>query len=165
MKLTGKFKFRQRRNGIIIAEREVSNGRTVVGGALGLNILFNAEAKKTWYIGLVNAAGFTQLWLNDTMVSHPGWAELTDYSGSRKAYTTDAATTFRIDNGSSPALFNFTDLAVCQGAFLTTDSTKGGTAGTLFATTELGQDGDAGSLSLSVADEIELEYEISFTDV
>jgi hypothetical protein len=69
----------------------------------------------------------------DTMASHAGWTEVTAYSaGTRPALTLGTPASGSVDNSASPASFTANASATVAGAFVVTDSTKGGTAGTLY---------------------------------
>ncbi len=90
----------------------------------------------TWYIGLIQGPGSgTTYNAGDTLTSHAGWTEYTDYSGNRKTATFGAATLADpsvIDNSGSPAIFNITGAGgTVGGAFLADVDT--GTAGILFS--------------------------------
>ena len=88
----------------------------------------------TWYIGLIDSSGYTAVATADTMSSHAGWTEITDYSEStRVAWSPGAAAAGVIVNGTL-ASFTFTAAKTVKGLFLTSVSTKGGTTGTLFLT-------------------------------
>lgn len=88
------------------------------------------------YIGLVDDDGFANYSPGvDTMSSHAGWTEFTDYSeGTRQAWTPGMVI------GDSPASINNPTAAqvtptadgVIRGVFLCDSSTKGGTTGTLY---------------------------------
>ena len=92
----------------------------------------------TWYIGLVDNSGFTAFAEADTMSSHGGWNEFTTYSEStRVEWTEDAAASKSITN-STVVTFNITGSGTLKGAFITSDSTKSGTSGTLWATAAFG---------------------------
>lgn len=66
------------------------------------------------------------------MNSHAGWAENTSYSnGTRPAYTPGAVAAGSVDNSASKAVFNINGTATIAGAFMSTNSTKGGTTGVL----------------------------------
>jgi hypothetical protein len=90
-----------------------------------------------WYIGLYGASGSNTPAATDTMSSHVGWTEATPYSNAnRPTATFGTATTADpsvINNSASPATFNINATATIGGAFLTSDSTKGGTTGILFS--------------------------------
>lgn len=70
----------------------------------------------------------------DTMATHPGWTEDTGYvQATRKAIIWDAVSGQSISNLGSPSTFTITGAARnIGGAGITTDSTKGGTIGTLY---------------------------------
>ena len=87
----------------------------------------------TWYMGLVNT-GATYA-AGNTMLSHSGWTENAGYSQStRPTMVFGTATTADPSVVASTAtVFSINATGVIAGAFLTTDSTKSGTAGTLFS--------------------------------
>jgi len=66
---------------------------------------------------------------DDTMASHTGWAEVTDYTGDRKALTLGTVASQSVDNSASKAVFAIDDTATVGGAFVNTAET--GTAGVL----------------------------------
>lgn len=83
------------------------------------------------FVGL-KAAG--TIAAGDTMASHAGWTEITDYSnGTRPAFTAAVPSGGSTSNSASPAVFNINGTATVAGCFITTNSTKGGTTGTLFS--------------------------------
>jgi hypothetical protein len=88
-----------------------------------------------WYLGLITGPGSgTTYNAGDTLTSHAGWTEDTNYSGSRKAVTFGTATTADpsvIDNSASPAVFNINNTTTVAGAFLATVAS--GTSGILFS--------------------------------
>lgn len=90
-----------------------------------------------FYVGL---KGSGTIAAGDTMASHAGWTEVTGYSqGARPALTFGAVTgttTASVDNSASPAAFGINATVTVAGAFITTDSTKGGTAGTLIGASD-----------------------------
>ena len=92
-----------------------------------LDVEFHATTQvTTWYIGLKGAGSVAA---GDTMASHSGWAELTGYSGDRKAWTEGAASSGSMTNSSSVD-FTINATATVAGAFLNTAAT--GTSGTLY---------------------------------
>lgn len=104
-----------------------------------------------WYLGLYGAAATNDPAAGDTMASHAGWVEVTDYSqATRPACTFGTATTADpsvIDNSGSPATFSINGTTVVGGAFLTSDNTKGGTTGVLFSAADFGSPGDRSVVS------------------
>lgn len=105
---------------------------------VGLNELLDKTFKGSgytaaWYVGLVDNASFSAIAAGDTMGSHAGWLESTAYSdGTRKALTLGTVASGSVDNSASKAAFAINGTATIRGAFVTTNSTKGGTTGTLY---------------------------------
>lgn len=100
----------------------------------------------TWYLGLYGAAASNTPAASDTMLSHAGWTEITPYSNANRVTAVFATATTAnpsvVTNTSSPAVFNINTTATVGGAFLTSDNTKSGTAGTLFSAADFGSPGD-----------------------
>jgi hypothetical protein len=98
-----------------------------------------------FFLGLITGPGSgTTYAAADTLASHAGWTEYTDYSGARKAVTFGTATTADpsvISNSASPASFTISGAGgVVAGAFLcTVDS---GTSGVLFSEADFQAPGD-----------------------
>ena len=115
-----------------------------------------------WYIGLYGAAASNNPAASDTMSSHAGWTEVTDYTQStRPAASFGAATTADpsvINNSGSPAQFSINNTVTVGGAFLTSDDTKGGTSGILFSASDFQSPGDRAVVS---GDTINVTYEFS----
>lgn len=85
-----------------------------------------------FYLGLVDNAGFSAYAAGDTMSSHAGWTEATPYSNStRPAVSWNAASAG--SKASTTTAFTINATATLNGGFLSTNSTKGGTTGTLFS--------------------------------
>lgn len=98
-----------------------------------------------WYLGLVTGpASGTTFAAGDTLASHAGWTEYTDYAGSRKAVTFGTATTADpsvISNTASAASFTISGAGgVIAGAFLS--SVASGTSGILFSASDFQSPGD-----------------------
>lgn len=83
------------------------------------------------YVGLMDGAPTVAA--GDTMASHAGWSEITAYDeANRPAFSPAAVTGQSTDNSASKASFTINaDNTTLGGAFLSTDSTKGGTTGVL----------------------------------
>lgn len=112
----------------------------------------------TWFLGLYGAGASNNPAAGDTAASHAGWTEVTPYSNAtRPACSFAAATTADpsvITNSASPAVFNINATATIGGAFLISNSTKGGTTGILFSAADFAAPGDRNVTSgdtLSVA--------------
>jgi len=69
----------------------------------------------------------------DTMASHAGWTEVVAYSeATREVMVWGSVSAQSVDNSASKASFSITGTATIGGAFLSTDSTKSGSSGTLY---------------------------------
>lgn len=115
-----------------------------------------------WYIGLYGSGATNDPAAGDTMSSHAGWTEVTDYSQStRPAATFGTATTADpsvIDNSGSVAVFSINGTTTVGGAFLTSDNTKSGTSGILFSAADFQSPGDRSVVS---GDTINVTYTFS----
>lgn len=86
----------------------------------------------TWYVGLMSATPTPAA--GDTMASHSGWTELTDYTeGARQTLALGAVSGQSVSNTASKAVFAINATVSIGGAFLVNNSTKGGTTGTLYS--------------------------------
>lgn len=113
----------------------------------------------TWYVGLTD--GTPTVAAGDTMSSHAGWAEVTTYSESVRQTWTDAGVSSQsVTNSASTADFSINGTATVGGAFLTSNSTKGGTTGTLFAAEAF----SGGDKSLTSGDTLSVTYTVSAAD-
>lgn len=84
-----------------------------------------------FYVGLTD--GTPTVNAADTMSSHAGWTEVTDYSEStREALVLGTVASQSVDNSASKASYSINATATVGGAFITTVNTKGGTTGTLY---------------------------------
>lgn len=83
------------------------------------------------YVGLTQ--GTPTVAAGDTMSSHAGWTEQTGYNESvRQTLTLGTVSSQSVSNTASKAVFTITsNSTTVGGAFVTTNSTKGGTTGTL----------------------------------
>ena len=115
-----------------------------------------------WYIGLYGAGASNTPAASDTMSSHAGWTEVTDYSQSTRpqcvfgsATTADPSV---ISNTASVAVYSINGTTTVGGAFLTSDNTKGGTSGTLFSAADFQAPGDRSVVS---GDTLNVTYQFS----
>lgn len=83
------------------------------------------------YVGLIDANGYTGISASDTLSSHAGWTELTDYDEVTRPELEFGNPSGGVIN--NPAASEFTPDASNSvvGYFITDDDTKGGTSGTL----------------------------------
>jgi hypothetical protein len=116
----------------------------------------------SWFLGLYGAGASNTPAAGDTMSSHAGWTEVVAYSNAtRVAATFATATTANpsvVTNSASPATFNINGTTTVGGAFLTSDSTKSGTTGTLFSAADFGSPGDRSVVS---SDTLSVTYTFS----
>jgi hypothetical protein len=114
----------------------------------------------TWYLGLITGPGSgTTFAAGDTLASHAGWTEFTDYSGNRGAVTFGAATTAdpSVITNPSPVAFTITGAGgTVAGAFLTNVAT--GTSGVLFSESDFQAPGDRVTVS---GDVLNVTYQFS----
>jgi hypothetical protein len=105
----------------------------------------------TWYLGLYGAGASNTPAAGDTMSSHAGWTEVTAYSESTRPTATFAAATNAnpsvVTNTASKAVFTMNGTTTVGGAFLISNSTKGGTTGTLFSAADFQSPGDRSVVS------------------
>jgi hypothetical protein len=102
------------------------------------------------YLGLITGPGASNTYAAaDTLASHAGWTEFSNYSGARKAVTFGSATTAApsvISTSGAPSSFSITSTGgVVAGAFLTT--VDSGTSGILFSEANFQSPGDRSVVS------------------
>jgi hypothetical protein len=98
-----------------------------------------------WYMGLITGPGSgTTIAAADTLASHAGWTEFTNYSGNRPAITFGTASTADpsvISNSAAPSSFSISSSGgVVAGAFICSVTT--GTSGVLFSASDFQSPGD-----------------------
>jgi hypothetical protein len=117
----------------------------------------------TWYIGLYGAGASNTPAASDTASSHAGWTENTTYSNSTRPTATFAAATTAnpsvVTNSASKATFNINGTTTVGGAFLISDSTKGGTTGTLFSASDF----TGGDRAVVNGDTLQVTYTFSLS--
>ena len=104
----------------------------------------------SWFIGLYGAGASNTPAAGDTMSSHAGWTEVTPYTGARPTATFAAATNANpsvVTNSASPASFAINATQTVGGAFLVSNSTAGGSTGTLFSAADFQSPGDRNVVS------------------
>ena len=133
-------------------------------GITNMNSVYFASGSQTttWYLGLVTGPGSgTTFAAGDTLASHAGWTENTDYTPSgRKAVTFGAATSANpsvISNSAAPTSFSMNGTATIAGAFLA--SVSSGTSGILFSAGDF----TGGDKSVASGDTLNVTYTFSLT--
>lgn len=118
----------------------------------------------TWYLGLYGAASSNNPVAGDTAASHAGFTEITPYSNStRPTCTFGTPTTANpsvATNSASTAQFTINATATVGGAFLISNSTKGGTSGVLFSASDFQSPGDR---TVASGDTLNVTYTFSLT--
>lgn len=92
----------------------------------------NGTSKTAWYVGLTD--GTPTVAAADTMASHAGWGEVTNYTeGVRQTLVLPVGepTGESVDNSASKAVFSINATVTIGGGFITDNSTKGGATGLL----------------------------------
>lgn len=133
MEILGQFKVTVRdKSGLILAQHDFPNTVMTEGVNHMYEALFrNAAQNATWYIGLINATPTPAIVIGDTLASHAGWNEYTNYTGNRPAWD-EAAAASRAINTSTNSTFTIsgaTGTETIYGAFLCNVAT--GTTGVL----------------------------------
>lgn len=114
---------------------------TVVNAGLDdiLDKYFKGSAyTASFFVGLFTfAASPGVIAAGDTMSSHAGWTETAGSpevydEATRPALTLGTVSSQSVDNSASKASYTILQTDTIDGAFVTTDSTKGGTSGTLY---------------------------------
>ncbi len=143
--------------GKLIGVYKVPNGIVDVGMEHILDTEFVAGAQSTtWYTALVDNSGWSAFADADVMGSHAGWSESTVYTaGTRPQWTVGAASSRQVTNASTVD-FSINSSATLKGIFICNDSTKGGTAGTLWATASF-----SSTVSVQNGDTLKITYTVS----
>lgn len=151
-------------DGVLKWEQETPN-LVVNQGLQDMNTTYLKSGTQitTWYLGLVTGPGSgTTFAAGDTLASHAGWTEFTNYSGTRKAVTFGTATTANpsvITNSASPSAFTISGAGgTVAGAFLC--SATSGTTGVLFSGSDFTSPGDRVVVS---GDTLNVSYTFSLT--
>lgn len=113
-------------------------------------------AASAWVLGLISLSGYSALAAADTMASHGGWTEFTGYSeGTRPAWGPGDPASQSITNG-TPVTFSINASGTVKGIFVTSQNTKGGTTGTLWATALF-----SGDVPVTNGDQLKVTYTVS----
>lgn len=118
-----------------------------------------ASQTSVWYLGLVDNTGFSAYAAADTMSSHAGWTESVAYSNTnRVTWTPGSASSQSVSNGTTSD-FTINASATIKGVFLTSNNTKSGTTGKLFATASF----SGGNQTVNSGDTLKVTYTCSAT--
>lgn len=89
-----------------------------------------------WYAGLIDDSSFTGVAAGDTMASHSGWIEATQYSESDRQTLAFGAVAARAIT--AQVAFTMSSTKTLRGIFVTSVSTKSDNTGTLWSTALFG---------------------------
>jgi len=121
---------------------------------------FESGAQVTsWYLGLTTGSPTPAA--GDTMGSHAGWTEYVNYSEAARQIFNGTRTGQQTDNSGSKAQYNINGAGgTIGGAFLVSDSTKGGSGGTLLSVGAL----SGGNRTVVASDLVNLQYTFTAAD-
>lgn len=158
MGLEGRFRVEHYdKEGNLKAVYRVPNGIVDVGLNKILEDMFNGGTQSTtWYIGLVNNSGFSAFANADTMASHAGWTESTDYTETARPEWTAGTAASRSITNASTVDFSINATVTLKGIFIVNNATKSGTAGTLWSTAAF-----ASNVSAVNGDTLKITYTVS----
>lgn len=124
-----------------------------------LNVMFKGgtqTAEASWFLGLISTSGFTSIQAADTAASHAGWSEFTGYSQSTRVAWGQGTVASQALTNASPATFSINAAGTLRGAFLITNSTKGGTTGILWSAGQF-----VSTIPVDNGDEIRVTYNLA----
>ena len=148
----GVYTLEQFRDGRLINKITLPNGIVNQGKNNVLDVMFNNSSQTDpWYIGLIDAAGFSALASTDTLASHPGWSEAV-FTGARQAWSPAAAANQRLTD---TATFTMTGAGTVKGIFLCDQAA--GSAGILWSTAL----SPVGDVAVIAADTLNIQYDLS----
>lgn len=157
--LEGRWQAEHYRQGQLLNKYDFPNDITNQGKNSLFEIMFHDGtqiANSSWFIGLISNSGYSALAAADVMSSHAGWTEFTGFSQStRVAWGAGAAASQSITNA-SPATFDITSSGTVKGIFVVSNSTKGGTTGTLWSTALFSAD-----VPVANGDQLRVTYTVS----
>lgn len=154
----GRFKIEHIRNGVVLDTITFDNTVVNEGKNKLLDVFFRNQTQiATWYIGLMDNAGYASNPVTDTMSSHAGWAESVAYAEAvRQTWSVDAAASQQISNGVTAATFSINATATLRGIFVASNSTKSGTTGTLWSTALF-----PSTLAVANGDSVKITYTVA----
>ena len=133
------------------------NGIVDVGLNKLLDDMFDGGTQSTtWYIGLVNNAGWSAFNASDTMASHSTWVEATAYTETARPEWTAGTAAARSITNSSTVDFSINATITLKGIFIADNSTKSGTTGTLWSTASF-----ASNVAATNGDTLKITYSVS----
>jgi hypothetical protein len=147
------------RDGKLLDIYSLHNDITNEGKNTILDVMFHDGtqiASTSWYVGLISNSGYSALAAADTMASHGGWTEFTGYTQSTRVAWGPGAASGQSTTNASPATFDINATGTLKGIFVTSNSTKSGTTGKLWATGLFAAD-----VPVSNGDQMKITYTVS----
>lgn len=155
----GRVKIELIRNGNVIQEFEQPNLIVNQGKNYILDVMFNGGtqiANNSWFVGLISNSGYSAIVAGDTAASHAGWSEFISYDETgRVGWGCGAASSQAVTN-TTPLTFTISASGTVKGVFVISNSTKGGTSGTLWAAALFSSD-----VVVADNDELRVTYTLS----
>ena len=114
---------------------EIKNLVTTAGKNFALDTLFSgATYTAAWYVGLMSSSSYTTgAAAGDTSASHGGWTEDQNYTQTARPTASFASASGGSKALSSAAAFSMNASTTIKGCFMISNSSKGGTTGTLYS--------------------------------
>lgn len=139
MRLAGEYEVRcTGPDGVVDWEERGRNTIVTVGLTHALGAVFNAVTQITqWFMGLITNTDFDEISVDDTIASHAGWTEFTGYSSATRPQWTPLSVSGGVLLNTSAVQFTFDSAATVRGFFIVSNSTKGGSTGTLWCAAPL----------------------------
>ena len=120
--------------------------------------LIGSTAVASWYCALIGTGGTVAS--GDTMASHAGWTELTNYATAARGAFVFVRTDLVVSNSASTLSYSISTAGSVMGAAVCSDATKGGSLGTLLC----GVAFTAGDKATSDGDTLTITYALSAAD-
>lgn len=142
---------------------DAKNAVTSAGLDSLLTIYFNNGTPiTTFYVGLVDNAGFTAFSAADALNSHTGWSENTAYTGTRQAWGNGSSSGQSVTNA-TPLSFAMTPTigspATIRGLFLASHTSSNSSSFLLFSTAAFSQ----GNQVVNNGDTLKVSYTVAAT--
>ena len=138
---------------------DIDNLVTTVGKNDALDKYLTGSAyTATWYLGLISITGYSAIVVGDTALSHTGWTEDINYSGTSRITPAFAVAAGSSKSTSAPASFSITGTTTIKGCFLVSNSVKSSTSGILYSAGLF----SGGDKPVAAGDTLNVTYTASF---
>jgi hypothetical protein len=147
------------KDGKLIKAYDFPNDITNLGKNTIFDVMFSDGtqiANSSWFIGLISNSGYSALAAADIMSSHAGWTEFTGYTQATRVLWGAGDPASQSITNASPATFDINASGTVKGIFVVSNSTKGGTTGTLWATALFSAD-----VPVANGDQLRVTYTVS----